>query len=133
MTRGRTSLLPATSVLALALALTGCRGGGEADAWHWTPRFGTEDSVSGKVMAVSEDREHVYSLWTAYGESRLVELDYGTGRQQRVWQVPPTAAERLTSASGVMAGNQLVLFNVFGSKYDRAHAVMVEIGEPAAG
>ncbi len=102
-------------------------------AWDWTPRFGTDQAVSGKVMAVSEDREHVYALWTAYRESRLVELDYDTGRQQRVWQVPPVAADKVTSASGVMAGNQLVLFSLFGTKYDKAHAVVVEIGEPAAG
>lgn len=102
-------------------------------AWDWKPRFGTSQGVSGKVVAVSEDREHVYALWTAYRESRLVELDYDTGRQQRVWQVPASAADKVTSASAVMAGNQLVLYSLFGTKYDKAHAVVVEIGEPAAG
>ena len=44
-----------------------------------------------------------------------------------------SAADKVTSASAVMAGNQLVLYSLFGTKYDKAHAVVVEIGEPAAG
>lgn len=97
-------------------------------AWDWDPDFRPDASISGYPLAVSDDGEHVYVLWSAYGDFRLVELDYATGEQQRVWRVPPAQAETLTHATGVMAGNQLVLYSSFGSRYDNGLGLVLRVG-----
>lgn len=98
-------------------------------AWAWDPGFKPDTGVSGYPLAVSEDGEHVYVLWNEYSDFRLVELDYGTGKQQRVWRVPLEAAGTLTHATGVLAGNQLVLYAIYGSRYDESVGVVLRVGE----
>jgi outer membrane protein assembly factor BamB len=98
-------------------------------AWKWDPDFRPDSAVSGYPLAVSDDAEHVYVLWEEYSDFRLVELDYETGRQQRVWRVPLRAAETLTHATGVLVGNQLVLYGIFGSRYDNGLGLVLRVGE----
>lgn len=97
-------------------------------AWAWEPRFAADSGVSGRALAVSEDGEHVYALWSTYTGSRLVELDYASGKQERVWKVPDRAGRMISDAQGMLVGNQLVLFSAYTSEFTRAHAVVLQIG-----
>ncbi|MEJ7796335.1 MAG: hypothetical protein WKF50_12350 [Nocardioides sp.] len=96
-------------------------------AWAWEPKFPDDTGASGQALAVSEDGEHVYALWSEFDETRLVELDYETGRQQRVWLVPANVGDLMTSVHGMLVGDQLVLFMPFSNQYSKAHAVMLTI------
>lgn len=96
-------------------------------AWAWEPKFPFDVATSGQPLAVSEDGEHVYVLWVEFDETRLVELDYETGRQQRVWPVPASVSKVMTDVSGTLVGDQLVLWTVYTGDRQSAYAVVLEI------
>lgn len=96
-------------------------------AWAWEPSFRADTGVSGRALAVSEDGEHVYVLWVTARASRLVELAYATGEQQRVWEVPERAGQMIFSAHGMLVGTQLVLFAPYSDDYSRVHAVVLTL------
>lgn len=97
-------------------------------AWAWEPPFPADVDVSGRALAVSEDGEHVYVLWASSQASRLVELDYASGEQQRVWKVPGRAGELISYPHARLVGDQLVLFAPYSDDYSRVHAVVLQIG-----
>lgn len=97
-------------------------------SWAWEPGFRARAGVSSSPLGVSDDGQHVYVLWSSSIFSKVVELDYATGAQQRVWDLPDDAGSALGSgAQGILAGEQLLLFPPYSTPTYKVRAVALEL------